>query len=138
MGGNEDLVNYAKESAKLSKKNNQKPVDKPKKCMYQDCPMRAASTAEGRNRCSFHVTGDFHREVTISIKQNKNFIKAYNSMVKWNQSDWSDQKNWLRSNKNCAMEENELPSMYLVRFYNWLSEKIDNDASALIEKRVSG
>ena len=138
MGGNEDLVNYAKESAKLSKKNNQKPADKPRKCQYQNCPMRAVSTVEGRSRCSYHHTGDFHHEVTIAIKQNINFINGYNSMVKWTVSDWTKHNDYLLNNKNCPMEQGELPSMYLVRFFNWISEKIQSDATILVNQKLKG
>ena len=130
------MNDYKKEMDKLNdNKKSGKPVDKPKKCMYQNCEMLAATTAEGRNRCAFHQTGDYHHEVTVSIKQNKNFINGYNNMVKWDVSDWAKHNNYLLNNKNCPIEQGELPSMYLVRFFNWISEKIANDASVLIEKR---
>lgn len=32
--------------------------------------------------------------------------------------------------------ENELPTMYLNRFFNWLVEKIDTDATRHVENRV--
>ena len=130
------MNDYKKEMDKLNdNKKSGKPVDKPKKCQYSGCPMLATSTVEGRHKCSFHHTSDFHHQVTLSIRMNKDFLERYYKMVKWDVSDWVEQKVHLINSKNCPIEENELHSLYLVRFYNWISEKIDNDAAVLIEQR---
>ena len=96
----------------------------------------SSTSAGGNYRCSFHESGHYHGEVTMAIKENKNFIKTYKAMLKWNTSEWHKQDNWLKTNKNCPMGKDEPPSIYLVKFFNWLSEKIKSDATRHVESRV--
>jgi len=130
-------VNYADEAGKLkAPRGNKKTVPKVKKCMYTNCPINASTEVLGQYRCSFHESGHFHGEVTIAILGNINFIKGYNSMVKWDVPDWIGHKKWLQEHKNCPMQEDETPSHYLIRFFAWISEKIKLEASEHIERKL--
>jgi hypothetical protein len=129
-------IDYAEESGKLKgPKEKKKSVRKVKKCMYTGCPLNASTEFGGNYRCSFHFSGDFHHEVTMAIIENLNFIKAYSKMVKWRVSDWTEHSKWLLTKKNCPMEPKELPSVYISRSFEWLSEKIKDDATRHIENR---
>lgn len=125
----------------MDKLNDKKVGKKPnpiRKCMYVNCPIAASTEVMGQYRCSFHETGYFHGEVTMAIRANVNFIKAYSAMVEWSVPDWKDQKVWLQENKNCPMAEGEVPSQYLTRFFSFLSDKIKAEASEHIERKTNG
>lgn len=127
---------YAKEAAKLhGPEKKKKSVPKIKKCMYTGCPLNASTEINGQYRCLFHFSGDFHHEITIAIKQNINFIRAYSGMVKWRISDWKKHKDWLLTKENCPMKPKELPSLYITRSFFWLAKKIETEASILIERK---
>jgi len=130
-----DKVDYAEEAGKLTGKAKPK-KPKVKKCQYTGCPLKACCVVLGSYTCNFHhhSSGQFHKEITIAIRSNKTFIQAYNKMVNWINNEWNDpvNKKWLLNNKNCAMLKDEPPSLYLVRYFNWLDTKVRAEATAMI------
>ena len=115
-----------------------KPYDPiPKKCMYIGCPMKPSWKDDDGYKCSFHENGDYHAEVSQAIRDNMSLIKAYNSMVNWSVVDWVDNNGWLRSNNHLAINEGEHNSAYVLRFWNWLCDKIQ-DESVIIINNIKG
>jgi len=129
--------NYAEESAKLKgSAKKKKSIPKVKKCSYTGCPLNAATVINGRYACNFHFDGDFHQEVTLAIRNNKMFLQNYNRMVKWQVNDWQKNKNRLLNHAMVPMEENETPSGYLVKFFNFIEQKINNESSDMATRRL--
>ena len=130
------MVDYKEEMDKL--KGNQKNKRKPppvKDCSYTGCPLKASILINGRYTCCFHYGTDFHNEVTIAIKSNKTFLQNYNSMVKWSVSQWQKNKDYLADHKLVPMLEADTPSGYLVKYFQFISNKINNEASINIEDK---
>ena len=132
---NSELINYAKESAKVDANKGKKVIPKIRKCMYTNCPINATTEVNGQYRCNFHESGHFHAEVTAAIVSNVNFINAYNKMVRWDVSDWYEHEKWLRNSAKLPMEALEPPSQYLIRFFAWVSGNIKSEATAAIERK---
>jgi len=131
------MVDYRKEMDNLkSPEKNKKQVSKVKKCSYYNCPMNAAVFINGRYSCCFHTSPDYHDDVTVAIKNNKNFLKNYNAMVKWRVKDWQERKSHLMNHEFVPMLETDTPSGYLVRFFRFISTKISDEASATVKRRL--
>jgi len=129
------LVDYAKEAAKVDSKSKKVHVPKVKNCRYANCPLRATTAINGQYACSFHDTAQFHGDVTLAIRNNKTFIQNYNTMVHMGVKDWQKAKKRLLNHPSVPMNEGESPSMYLVRFFNFIEQKIKNEASEMIIRR---
>jgi len=134
MTDTKDLVDYATEHAKIGKKK--KPIDKIKNCSFTGCPMNADAFINGMWMCCFHDSSDYHQDVTVAIRKNKSIIRTYNTMVRWKPADWKEHHKWLITKDNCPMGENEPRSLYILRYFNWISEVIKNDATTEINKRL--
>lgn len=131
--------NYADEAAKLKgTEKKKKSVPKVKKCQYEGCPLKASSFVPERGgySCNFHHSGQFHYDVSISIRNNLSSIQGYNRMIRWEPRDWVKNRNYLLNRKHCPMGENEPPSMYLINYFNWLTNKIQDEATVIVLKRL--
>ena len=129
--------NYREEMDKLDDTKKTKSVKRKKKCNYTSCKLSATTEINGHYTCPFHFNTDFPNQVTVSITQNFRLIQHYSRMVKWTVKDWRDQQSWLLNNKSLNMLQDEIPSVYINRFYNWLLNKVADDATRLIEKKVT-
>ena len=132
MGKYNEAMGDFKSSRK--QKKEQVPI---KKCQYHGCDHVASVIDSNGPRCNWHETGDYSADVTQAIKDNQNYIDGYNKMVYWDGEDWHKQKTWLEQNVNCPMSPGEPPSIYLIRFYNWIAEKIRTDSVEIINKRLN-
>lgn len=127
-----DLTKLNKDARKRKEAYKPPPINK---CQYMGCPMNASIKDTDGYKCAFHRTGDYHYEITESIKKNLKFISQYTKMINFTTDDWNEQDMWLRTTPNCPMLEGELHSLYINRFYNWLDEKIKNEAMDFINNK---
>lgn len=128
---------YRKEMDKLDDNKKKKSAPKVRKCKYSQCPINADTAINGQYTCSFHDTAHYHDDVTVAIRKNKTFLLNYNAMVKWKVSDWVKNKANLIEHKHVPMEEEESPSLYLIRFFKFLSDKIARESSEAVTKRIN-
>ena len=126
-----DLTELSKSTKKKAEPYN--PI--PKKCMYMGCPMKPSYKDGDGYKCGFHDSPSFHKEVTESIISFMLLIKAYGSMLKWEGKDWDIQKNWLKTNPYYQWDH-ITPSEYLQGYFTWLSKKVANDATDIINKSL--
>lgn len=131
--------NYAEEAGKLTAPKSRKKDSVPKirKCKYSNCPINADTAINGQYTCSFHDTAHYHDDVTVAIIKNKSFRLNYNTMVKWKVKDWVKNKDRLINHKHLPMNEEEPPSLYLIRFFKFLSDKIKRESSEAVTKRIN-
>ena len=124
MGYNEDVD-------KLQPgKKKKKTVQKIKRCRFPGCPMNADHYLQegGLWACCFHNNSDFHKEVTRAIVNNIQYVKWYSAMVKWNGATWKKETHNL-ANKEFPLLPGQCRSIYLHEFYNWIEQKILNEAT---------
>ena len=127
-----DLNKLNTDARKRKDANKPPPVNK---CMYMGCPMRASIKDLDGYKCAFHKNGDYHYEITESIKKNIKHVHAYVKMINWSSIDWKTWSDYLSTTVYCPKEDEELNSLYLNRYYLWLSEKIKIEATDFIANK---
>lgn len=131
--------NYAEEAGKLTapKDKRKGKIPKIRKCKYSNCPINADTSINGQYTCSFHDTAHYHNDVTVAIRKNKTFLMNYNTMVKWKVIDWVNNRERLINHSHIPMIQEESPSLYLIRFFKFLSDKIARESSEAVTKRIN-
>lgn len=111
MGSYNDMV----------KTMNKQPEPQDATCVAFGCNLRALPN---QTYCSFHNNCDDVQRTTHAINSNARWISGYNTMLKWNSEDWTRYHTSLINNEFLPMNEGELPTMYLNRFYEKLTEAL--------------
>ena len=122
---------YNKMTSKLESNSNKPAAESVSKCMYQGCPINAASLDSDGYSCIFHDTKDYSAQTTEAIRANLHFITAYNKMQRWGSEEWQSQGNWLMTNVNIPMKKDEVATVYLNRYFSWLNSKIKDEATEI-------
>jgi len=103
-----------------------------KKCCC-GCPLDATIDYGGHNTCTYHSQQDYRywQNITMSIYNNLSLINKLSQMTRWTIEDWSEKKDILSQFYFCPMTKLDCdrPTMYLVKFYKALRNKILNEAS---------
>ena len=118
------------------KGKKEKYIEHVQKCQYVGCPIKASVLDGDGHKCSFHETPDYHQDVTESVKSNIKFIGAYSTMVKWDAEKWIENDSWLKTNVNIKMVNDEPYSVYLNRYWQWLTAKVRDDSISIINSRL--
>lgn len=96
-----------------------------RQCDLPGCPLEA-SIMTTRQTCTYHynLNGGEADKVTLKIKQNLGYLNKYSEMVRWTMWDWKNKRNRLLDRKQFPLGEKEPYSVYLMRYKQWLEDKL--------------
>lgn len=126
MGSYSQAVDEINDTGKKQAKNS---CYTKSQCQAHGCPLGVLSQT-GSGLCGYHNDRNlFHsgveiQTVTRNINENIRWVRGYRRMTKWGMGDWDKYSDTLKHQEFCPMNEGELPTVYMNRFYQTLNQTI--------------